>query len=586
MKSGPFPRAATPLYTSVYAGSPLLGICLAIFALIALGVAFSAYYVGQEKIVYYWDWGEYWLKYNKLVDRILTQPLPALRNVLGSVRYEDYNLFPLVTLLPAGLSFGTGRVVYVAAITAFSLVPAAVLLSAVVWRISARPFSWAGLLLCTVGVVALHPLWAPVLRGMPDVAGMVMLGVILWMLFSRPLHEQAMARIFVMGGLLAIMVLTRRWYMYWAVCFFPAALLVYGLHVHAEQGDKKAYMGLIKRIVVAGIVFTAALFLVATPLMLRIAGTSYGDIYSAYKFSNSLLEFVQKAVDYFGVGVLACAAAGTARLLYRKESRFNALFLLVHAVMVFILFSRTQDFGIQHYYLLVPLVATGIAASILGACAMASRFVGLALSLGILTVVFLSSLYAFFPGARAVAPGFEVAAPRNNYYPMTRNDLAELFRMVGSLDESNGRSSAKIYVLASSEILNSSIMHIACRLDRNTYSFCENIVAVSDVDKRDEFPATFLTATHVLVAEPAQYHLRPEDQRVVGELLSFVLDNSAADGLFSRLSDTFRLDGGVKAAIYSRNRPFTEQDLENLRRRFAAYYAGWKINLPANTQRN
>lgn len=586
MKSSPFPGAATPLYTSVYAGKPLLGICLAVFALIALSVAFSAYYVGQEKYVYYWDWAGYWLKYTELVNRTLTKPLLALRNVLGSIRSDDYNLFPLVALLPAGLSFGTGRVAYVAAITAFSLVPAAVLLSAVVWRMSARPLSWAGLLLCTVGVVALHPLWVPVLRGMPDVAGMVLLGAILWLLFSRPLHEQPMARIFVMGGLLAMLVLTRRWYMFWAVCFFPAALLAYGINVHAEHGDKKAYVGLIKRIVVAGIVFASALFLVATPLMLRVAGTSYGDIYSAYKFSGSLLEFVQKAVDHFGVGILACAAAGMAWLLYRKQSRFNALFLLVHVVLVFVMFSRTQDFGVQHYYLLFPIVAAGIAASILGACTLASRFVGLALSLGILAVVFLSSLFAFFPGARAVAPVFEIAAPQKNYYPMIRNDLAELFRMVGSLDEINRRSSAKIYVLASSDVLNVGIMHVACRKYQTAYSFCDNIVWVSDVDKRDKFPSTFMTATHVLVAEPAQYHLRPEDQRVVGELLSFVLDNSRADGLFFRLPDTFELDGGVKAAIYSRNRPFSEQDLENLRRRFTAFYPDWKLDLPADSQRH
>ena len=49
------------------------------------------------------------------------------------------------------------------------------------------------LMLATASVPALHPLWAPMLRGLPDVIGVFVIGCILLLHFAKPLSEQRLA---------------------------------------------------------------------------------------------------------------------------------------------------------------------------------------------------------------------------------------------------------------------------------------------------------------------------------------------------------------------------------------------------------
>ena len=77
----------------------------------------------------------------------------------------------------------------------------------------------------------------------------------------------------------------------------------------------------------------------------------------------------------------------------------------------------------------------------------------------------------------------------------------------------DGRS---IYVLASSEILNDDIIRQASLPDQMNYPY--TLEKSNHVDLRDGFPTQFFTSSIVLVASPAQHHLRPQDQQVIGVL--------------------------------------------------------------------
>lgn len=59
-------------------------------------------------------------------------------------------------------------------------------------------------------------------------------------------------------------------------------------------------------------------------------------------------------------------------------------------------------------------------------------------------------------------------------------------------------------------------------------------------------PKQFLSATHVVVADPVQFHLRPEDQRVVGILGEDILSGKGIGASFERLPYEFSLDNNVQ----------------------------------------
>jgi hypothetical protein len=85
-------------------------------------------------------------------------------------------------------------------------------------------------------------------------------------------------------------------------------------------------------------------------------------------------------------------------------------------------------------------------------------------------------------------------------------------------------------------------------------------------------PRQFLDAAYVVVASPIQYHLRPEDQRVIGVFARELIQGTGIGRSFQRLPDEFTLEGGVTVSIFKKNRPLEQADLDAIADEFQGYY--------------
>jgi hypothetical protein len=73
-----------------------------------------------------------------------------------------------------------------------------------------------------------------------------------------------------------------------------------------------------------------------------------------------------------------------------------------------------------------------------------------------------------------------------------------------------------------------------------------------------------LNAEYVLVAVPIQYHLRPEDQRVVGLPAQALLMRRNIGKAFERLPESFVLDDDVTVYVFRKVSPITKEELSDL----------------------
>jgi len=560
------------------------GVVGAFLGLAILANAFAAYFVTQEHYVYFWDWSGYWLMSQELSASLMHHPMSALSSLIDSVRNNDYNLLPVLPLVPFEWLFGVSRLTYILAITNVALLPGAFIMGLLAQRMLSQQFpkpSLFPLMLATASVLALHPLWAPVLRGLPDVIGVFVIGCILLLHFAKPLAEQRLAFLVATGLLLCLLVLLRRYYAFWVVAFFPALALAQCLDICQRHGGFwRQYITTIRNAVVIGLTFTIALFAIATPLILRIIRTDYSDIYSAYKSSSSLLESAEKLIPYFGWGVIICGLLGLAWLTVRKDTHAIGVFLFIQSFIIFVLFLRTQDFGPQHYYLLMPGIALGIAVIVVGLWTQITTGWLRVASVGLVFTVLLASFAtSFYPVTASVSDIFGRLVPQNRFYPQVRNDLNVLSQLLDRIDELELDQRGDIYLLASSVILNSAILQNACKFDPKRRLFCDRILQTNDVDKRDGFPRQFLDATYLVVASPTQYHLRADDQRVIGVLVREVMAGHGIGASFQRLPGEFKLDSGVTVWVFAKVRPFEKIDLSALVNEFSGYYPQMRHDL-------
>ncbi|MDA8084420.1 MAG: hypothetical protein M0024_12255 [Nitrospiraceae bacterium] len=538
--------------------------------------AFVYNFISRERYIYFWDYANYWEKYQQLGDVMLHSPGQAFAAVWQSLRHEDYNLLPVLFLMPFRILFGDSRLAYILAIANVYVFPSAILCSVLVARVLS-PGGRKGFLYPAMGLLAfllLPQVWVPVLFGYPDIAGVVVILLILSQLAAVPFETMRLGALLRLGLLLCILVLLRRWYAYWAVSFFIALAAERSAALYRRQGfDVRKYIPAARKGILVGAVSLALFFLLAGPQAVTMIRTNYADIYSAYKTSRSLGEVARTLYDYAGALLSVSLVLGMTAGMIREHTRPLFIFLAVQSVTVILLFARVQDFNTHHFYLLIIPMALSVAMLLSAVLERIKYIPGRILVLaGFSMVMTVQFVAVFVPDVAARYHAAGVLMSTFRHYPMVRNDLAEMHRLLDTVRKGSDEGEEGIYVVASSTILSDDILKNACRAFQYPARFCGRISHASHVDKRDGFPEEFLSARYVLVAEPVQYHLAPESQRVVGILADEVAGGKGIGASFDRLPDAFTLDNNVHVHIYRKREPFAGGALRDLERRFLEYY--------------
>lgn len=160
------------------------------------------------------------------------------------------------------------------------------------------------------------------------------------------------------------------------------------------------------------------------------------------------------------------------------------------------------------------------------------------------------------------------------YNPFQRNDIKQIHDLVDYLNVLTLDTDKRVYINASGEILNNSIIESIDKPYSNNP--LHNQCISSDVDLRDGFPTDFLSAAIVVTTEPVELHLREGTQEVVRYLSEQIKDPASPIGKhFMKDSRSFNLDRGVVAYIYIKTSEFSKADLEKIAEYYTNYYPGY-----------
>ena len=527
--------------------------------------AFAAWFVSKEQYIYFWDLAEYWHDTSLMAYMLRRAPLGAVSKLVYSIRHYDYNYLPTIPLVVPMLIFGETRLVYILSIVNIYAIPAAFVLTAAT-KATAKSagFLHAESLRFVVPVVllTLPPFWVPTLRGYPDVGGLVFISAILLFYFRKRPHTIEVSESIVCGALLALVLLFRRWYGFWAVSFIMLLPLDAAFELWNEGlFDFEACWKTCRPTILIALSFGVLLIGIAWPLVVHMIATPYRNIYSAYRGSAGLLESLSEAGRfYLGAFVCFAFAASFTVVVASRHMRRICVFLVAQLILIVVTFERIQGFAWQHLYLLVPGIVIVLSVALVVIANMSSR----------LTV----PMYSFV-AVVAFLPVFSVdTGPLNHFSqdissigrcsPLIRHDLAEMRRLLAVLEDYDSRAAGSVYVLASSQIINSALLWEA-NLSLNTnYRVTGRILRTAEVDRRDGFPVNLLNAEYVLVAVPIQYHLRPKDQQMVELPAEALIMQRNIGNAFERLPESFVLDDHVKVYLFRKVRPITKMELSDL----------------------
>ena len=371
--------------------------------------------------------------------------------------------------------------------------------------------------------------------------------------------------------LLPIAILFRRWYAYWVVGFYVASFVEQSCFLFLKSTFRlKDYGKVLLWIAVQVAVSGVFLMAVAPIFVTKSMTTSYADVFSVYRYSHSVIEAFTRVVDQFGLLAFLLFTAGLIQGVLNKETRQFSIFVLIQWLVVFFLFSRTQDFGFgpHHTYLL-------LSAMLLFSAMFVTRLVtkgSILATSSVAVLLILNCLAAFSSAELWHKKPLTYLLTGIRHLPLVRTDLSEIDRMLKVLSNTLTDTNDRVYVLASSDVLNSSILSSAYLTFHRYADLSKRIFWTHSMDKFEGFPQELLTARYVIVTDPIQYHLRPGDQRVVGIPAELIVTGKNIGTSFVKLPYEFFLDGGVKCYLYKKIKEFDRSDLTMLSQMFRNYY--------------
>jgi hypothetical protein len=409
-------------------------------------------------------------------------------------------------------------------------------------------------------------------RGMPDVGGLV-LTVCALRLAERLARLLALgqghdARIPSMTRRVALalaltlfaMFAFRRWYALAAagiaiVLAIEVALIAFRASARFRWKDAVA----------AGGLGALTLLALASPVIVdwlpNLGAHDYARSYAAYRKRPDV--FFRELADWVGLLPALAAIGGASWLWARSADRRLLRLTLGSAAIAAVLFLRIQTPYIHHLYLIAPAIAAPIAALLMLIFASRPRVALAALAaLGAITLS---------PLAAALSPlGLTPIAglPR-----APRADLGELERLKNWVD-ARARPDAKVCGLGSSYTFSGQLIDELWQLHPERES--EGVgpktsVKMPDVDAVDGPPTAALKdCAMVIVGDPVQTHLNPDDQQTVVVPSREMLMGQGIGVKFRRTGEAFHLEKGVSAVVFERIAPLDDADIAALRARWKA----------------
>jgi len=540
-------------------------ICAGTISLV-LANLFAFYFIKAEQYIYYWDFVNYWSKFIHLSETFSEDIVGALKILIHSVHHGGYNYLPAVFLMPFGLIGGCSRSVYILSIVnvySLAAVFSLIIVHQRICRMCRIDSVFAPIV--AIATVFLSPnFWDPILYGYPEVGGLFLINIILLLYFTSPYERQRSRRLILIALLISFLILFRRAFAYWGMGFYVSLLIVEGGGLFLKRKGRWAHFStILSRIslqVLCSIIFLFILAPFATFFLIK---TNHVDIHSAYRLSDSLFHGLAGVGKSFGLFFMALSMAGAVVGLKCQRTRKLSIFLIVQWVLIFILYSKTQDFYPHHLYILMPALYIWCALFISYLMAKIKRFQ--LLIVAVFAMIFLLNfIEAFTQGTFWYSRICPRLFTNIQHLPLKRNDLKEIERLLYVMERTAVNPDDRVYVLASSQGINSSILSSAPLVLHRHYDIARKIERTHDVDKRDGFPRRLLTARYVIVADPLQFHLAPRDQEVVGIPADMFLRNEGIAESFIKLPFEFRLDNDVLLYIFKKVKPFKRSHLVDL----------------------
>lgn len=378
----------------------------------------------------------------------------------------------------------------------------------------------------------------------------------------------------IIGILLMLLFYFRRWYMFYSVSFF-IVLFSYDIYefLMAKDRSKILFGKYLKKY--ATIVFTIisilGLSIIFNILLFRNDPIFKLDWRNFYLYKLIFVDYSQKYVAYnrpllsdiialgvkFGYCIIILNVISLFIAIKNKKNIKPVVLLFIQMLLCFILFEKTQSHDIHHFLLYVVnimLMVTYIFAN--------SKYSATKVVVSITIVINIILSVPLFYNIGLIKELKELGIVNNlNLNILVRKDMEEFESINNKITKLSENETKKIYLNASSSIINDSMIYSYDKTNGKDYLSKSFLLGVSHVDSRDGVPESLKNADIIIVTDPDQIHMVPENQKIISYINKIFLDDSYKLTLSDKFNNIETMNiGDVKMYVFSKIEEITDDE--------------------------
>ena len=529
----------------------------------AVGTGFIVAMINAQQTIYIGDQLETWEPTLSCEELTFIDPYQALKNLRWSINHADYNNFlPMLMSLPMHL-FGRSFLCYELYVWLMFGLPgiffAAAIIQTVLERTGFKNFPCSALM----AVILLFPIIEiPIFVGYANISILLPGSIILAMLLSLDKSQLQREPLILIAALCVVAVFQARTAAYMILGMFFGYTVYVAVSGLMERTLLRDLVMLIQKFFCIGVLG----FLIMLPLFFsfvkHMLTYDAGTAYSAYTMGLDFPMRVFAHANYLGFLIYALFLIAVVVSLRNKKFLPYAAFFATWFFTAEFLICKVQLIDRQHNYtMILPFAFLFI---MLRAIVLSKRK---KLGAALICILAFNFIQPYFPSLDLIG------LFHGKYQIPVRRDIDDIKKFVSDLNELTAGNERKVYVIADSALYNSNTLTKVYIPD--VHDALPGFVSAGDIDLRDGFSTKFFDAHYIVVSEPLQIHMRPQDQSIIVKPYELMTTASPVSRHFKEIKEyTFSHDGtsAVKLKVYEKVSPFEKADIDFVEKIFVELY--------------
>lgn len=514
----------------------------------------------KERYIRFWDFAGYWGVSIEVSDQIFKTPLRTLIDLYKSINIDEYNrLIPCIISFPLKV-LGNSFTMYSLIIYNMFISITYIAIYGCIDKIHTTKRK--NVIIISLTLMLTPAFYLPVLLGYLDAFALCNLALAYLIISTCYFIKFDFKKSILLSIALLLCLVGRRYFAFAVLGIVVSVVSVCLWQIVKQKMKKEIIINIIKNgcIVGGGIIVVLGLFF--RQFLINSFDGTIAEAYSAYQ-TGGILENYFQLVDYYGMVIVILAMCGIFFCMRVKKLFGHVIVYGVSFIVATYMFYRIQSMGNHHYYItIVPLIVM-LCCAIIEISRRNNFIFGITIVILLFNFIQANTDYVLSSSITKIH-----IFSNQKMLPKVRNDIPSLEAIVNKLKqyEQDGKTS---YVLASSTVINDDLLRKIYMPD--TLLSVNTMYVSSHVDLRDGFPTDFLKADIVVVANPVQYHLSQDSQRVIGLLANEFIQQKGIFHNYQHLED-YELDDGVIVSVYEKITEYSEEDLDYLRELFNQFY--------------